>query len=127
MTALMYRWVPKFWTHGSVCCAYTQKPGLLRESFSRTLRLQNQNSFLNSFLMGPKRNNPMIISCGAQVLIDSMSETELRTRLLAVETDNFKLTEELVSVDHEMVCDSTLSSCVCYLCCVDDYFCFQYV
>ncbi len=64
-----YRQVPKFWTHGSVCCACAQRPGLprggdareragrarpaglsahlaiaprarLRQSFSRTLRSQ---------------------------------------------------------------------------------------
>ena len=28
---------PKFWTHGSVCCACAQRPGLPRQSFSRTL------------------------------------------------------------------------------------------
>ena len=42
-----FRRVPKFGTYGSVCCACAQRPGLPRQSFSRTQRSQKTSySFL---------------------------------------------------------------------------------
>jgi hypothetical protein len=38
---------PKFLPYGSVCCACAQRPGLLRQSFSRTLRSQKGYYFFN--------------------------------------------------------------------------------
>ena len=37
--------VPKCWAYGSVCCACAQRPGLPRQSFSRTLRSPKHNIF----------------------------------------------------------------------------------
>ncbi len=50
--------VSKFSPYGSVCCACAQRPGLPRQSFSRTLRSQNKN--YNTFSMGPKLRYPTL-------------------------------------------------------------------
>ena len=39
--------VPKFSPYGSVCCACAQRPGLPRQSVSRTLRPENTKYFFN--------------------------------------------------------------------------------
>lgn len=38
-----------------------------------------------------------------EVMIDSMSEVELKSRLLTVEAENFKLTDDMLTLQHERV------------------------
>ena len=59
--ATAYRRVPEFTPYGSVCCACAERPGLPRQSFSRTLRSQKHNIFS----MGPKRRYPAVTNTTA--------------------------------------------------------------
>ena len=47
------RWVPTFWTHGSVCCACAQRPGLPRASPFRA-RCCHRNHNVFSMFIGTK-------------------------------------------------------------------------
>ena len=43
---LLFRWVPKFWAHGSVCCACAQRHGLPRASPSRARLRHRKHKYL---------------------------------------------------------------------------------